>query len=220
MNPHEAPRVGLTSFELILGLVLIAILAGASVGLLRSFLNAMPYLPNQTRVLQAASEILETVAEGSVTTITGAPSPTLKGLRFAKRISSAASMVMADKTELRYTAQGSCDASTRSCLVRLRLDGAANILYRSYGVGASFSAEEPIPYYATEGLQAIGNGPLGALFRYFDASGTELTAPVSAANLGNIRRVEILVLVQTGSGDFNQGDGSISATSSVAVRFF
>jgi type II secretory pathway pseudopilin PulG len=224
---------GLTLVELVSGMVLIGLLAVGSTQVVQHVVQTTRYLPNETNVSQAASELLEAITEGSPTTITGAPQLRLPGLRFAKRLPpNATSILLADANEMWFVTDGSCETvpAPARCVVRIRLDGATGQLmrrYRTVNTGSCatdvFSAEEAIPYFAGGGLQtqgAAGAFP-GPLFRYYNSAGAVLATPMPCGNgqLANIRRVEIAARVQTGSGDFDQGEGRLTVTSSVWVRF-
>ena len=215
MRPGRRCLSGFGLVEVIVGLLVIGLVSVSVVGLLRSFIQIVTFVPNAARVSQASSELLTAIVEGSVTQIAGAPAPALKGLRFTKRVDQATTTIQsAQDNEVQFYGPGSCEAVTASCLIRIRLVGAT--LWRSYdtlpGPGIAWSAEERVPYYSDEeGIQVAGAGPSWQLFQYFDASDNATTV------LGNIRRVVVAAQVQTGTG---ASDGRVVVTSSIAIRFY
>lgn len=236
MSRSETRPSGVTLVELVLVIVVMGVLAAASAEVVRKFLMMIFYLPNQAKVSQASGELLEGLVELGPTTIAGAPSGWLRGLRFARRrVEDGTSIVLANANEVRYLTFGACEPAAGKCLVRLRLVGTT--IRRSYrtAVGATcdgdtFSAEEAMPYYAVEaGINVQGSAgvprglPAGSLFRYFDAADVELAVPMSCnpadPNLATIGRIEVGARVYTGSGNFTLAEGELSVTSSVAIRF-
>lgn len=220
---HRFGRCGLTTVELIVALVIGAVLAAGSIGLLQRLVHAFAYVPSESRAAQVGAELLDAVAEGSVTTIAGAPSTRLRGFRFGRRAGAATpTFQLAESGRAWFTTHGECEASTATCLVQLRLDAPTGTLRRSYDLpaaGVAFSAEEALPYHAGGEVVAQGAGPAGQLFRYYNAAGTELIPPISAANRATIRMVEIHATIQTGSGDIDQGEGRLTLRSLVAIQY-
>ena len=221
------PARAVTLVELIVVIVVIGFLAAGSMELFKRFLHTSRYIPNEARVSQAASELFEAVAEGSVTTIPGAPSipPMLRGLRYAKRaLPTTTAIQLADAQEVWFTVPGGCDAATQTCLIRLRLVGTSLMRSFSKPSPVSFSPEEALPYYAEEGIRIKTEGNLGAslaVFQYYTATGTTAMA-VPVASLETIGRVEIGARLYTGTlaaDAFTRGKGNMSVTSSVAIRF-
>ena len=239
MSRSSAQRRGVTLVELVVVIIVMGFLAVGSAEVVRKFFKMIFYLPNQAKVSQAAGELLESLVEISPTMITGAPSPWLLGLRFARRriadLTSPTSIVLAGANEIRYATFGTCEPLVSRCVMRLRMVGTT--IRRSYRVTAgatcnldTFSAEETLPYYTAEtgiridGAAGVPRGlPAGRLFRYFNSADVELAVPMNCnpadANLANIRRVEIGARVYTGSGNFTLAEGELNVTSSVAIRF-
>ena len=92
--------------------------------------------------------------------------------------------------------------------VGYRWDQTANKLFRSINAGA----EKIFPSYAQEGIALSGLS--GKLFSFLD--GTES----STANPTNVRRVEITLRAETGSGLYAVLEGQTDLTSAVRVGRF
>lgn len=118
-----------------------------------------------------------------------------KGLRFSENISAIAA------NQITFLNQDSQS-------IRYRLDTGTNKLYRS----VNSSAEAPIPYYASGAVNITGMN--GTLFRYYDANET----PTAVVN--NVRLINITLVAATGSGSFQDWEGSSAQASAVAVKRF
>ncbi|HBO96905.1 MAG TPA: hypothetical protein DD648_02560, partial [Candidatus Omnitrophica bacterium] len=97
-------------------------------------------------------------------------------------------------------------------LIRYRLVG--NKLYRSVNGGA----DALIPYY----IPATGvtvTGKSGSLFTYYDDA-TDGTAEVVTATAADVRRIEISLIVVSGSGLSADWEGRSEQSSSIAVKKF
>jgi type II secretory pathway pseudopilin PulG len=70
-----------------------------------------------------------------------------------------------------------------------------------------------IPYYMASNMTLAGVG--GSLFTYYDASDTLLTQPVTAAN---VRRINIDLIAQNGTGSSDKYQGMSQQSSSVKVN--
>lgn len=119
---------------------------------------------------------------------------TAKGLRFLRAVSSVAD---------NQTSFINQDGQT----VRYRLDSQGRI-QRSLNGGA----ESAVPYYASSGM--VFSGKNNRLFTYYDASEVITAAPSS------VRRIEIALAAQTGSGVYADWEGRSDAASSITVARF
>ena len=70
-----------------------------------------------------------------------------------------------------------------------------------------------------QNLSVYSDLPSRALFRYYDATGTLMTAPGCGPATGSIRRVDVAFVVQTGNGDIDETEARLDVSSSVAIRF-
>lgn len=90
--------------------------------------------------------------------------------------------------------------------VYYRWDNAANKLYRSINGGV----EANIPGYSgTAGLTLSGKS--GTMFTYYDST------EVIMANAANVRRIKIILVAKSGTGLYNDWQGSSEQVSSISV---
>ncbi|MDI6759005.1 MAG: prepilin-type N-terminal cleavage/methylation domain-containing protein, partial [Candidatus Omnitrophota bacterium] len=121
-----------------------------------------------------------------------------KGLRFSRNITA-----IYDNSRIIFTNQDNQN-------IEYRLTDENNI---KWYINSSFQGY--LPYYATQtsGINLAGKN--NKLFTYYNASGSEITSPVA-----DVRRVEINLIVRTGSGNFSDWQGYSEQSSSVAVKKF
>lgn len=119
---------------------------------------------------------------------------TAKGLRFLRAVSS----VGDNQTSF-------INQNGQTVLYRLDAQGS---IQRSLNGGA----ESPIPYYASPGM--LFSGKNSRLFTYYDAGEAVTSVPSS------VRRIEIALAAQTGSGAYADWQGRSDAVSSITVARF
>lgn len=119
-----------------------------------------------------------------------------KGLRFSKSITNAQS------NRVDFVNQ---DGLT----IYYRWDSGVNKLYRSISAGP----EQSLPYYAAASGIVI-TGKSGVMFNYYDANEVATSNPI------NVRRVNIALIVKTGTGSYSDWQGQSEQSSSVAVKKF
>lgn len=119
----------------------------------------------------------------------------IEGLRFSSRVTEAGN------NNIRFINAGGDD-------IRFRINN--NVITRTINV-AGGGTEEPIPYYATGNITISGEG--NKLFRFYDETDTPMATPT----LENINRVEIKMIVKSGTGEFNDWEGKIALGSSVKI---
>lgn len=91
--------------------------------------------------------------------------------------------------------------------ISYRLDTAAQKLYRSISGGA----EKVIPYYAAPtGINMLGKN--NKVFVFYDAAEAVTADPAA------VRRIEITLVTQTGSGSYDNWQGASEQITSVAVK--
>jgi len=116
------------------------------------------------------------------------------GLRFSRAISA----VNANRVDF-------IDGASKT--VYFRLDTVGNKLYRSIN-GA---AEVALPYYS--GLAGISiTGKAGTLFTYYDSTDAVTAVPA------NVRRVQMILIAKTGTGLYNDWEGSSEQATAIAVE--
>ena len=205
-------RVGLTLVELVIVLAISGIISVMTPILMWHGVKALVFLPRALTVNHVATEVAHQIIEGGVSTLTGYP--TIRGLRFAARRSSTATAIWyAAANEIGFlNADGQ--------YVVMRFDSGSGTVKRrvmpndSCPPGAG--TEEFLPdqvQYQTYNVTI----PAATLFRYYDRSATLVAAP-GCGSTAAIRRVQVVLTVQTGSGSFDQGDAQEPFLSSVAIR--
>ena len=206
-----------TLVELAVVLGLVGLLALAVPSAVFQGVRAFVFLPKAQVTSQVAMEALHAMVEGSHSEGLGR---TVRGLRHAT-----------SEVPPPLSPPGAIWAGSASTIGFVTSDGDIVWIQLAGGeirraVLSSFTCpppgplpEETIPYYAGGVVQVEGHGPGGALFRYFDVNGTELTFPVLCSSHAAVRRIEIELAARTGGGSFDQGDARVEVTSSVAVRF-
>ena len=208
-TPVKAWDFGATLIELILVIVVTGIVCAAIPPLLSYGVRTMVFLPRALAVNQVAGEVMQQLIEGGFSTLPGVTAP-VRGLRFALRRSATEPAL--------WLAEASCVGFVTSDnqSVLLRLDG--GVIRRSL---ASASCpcqvpvtEEIIPYDALGNVQITTTG---ALFQYYNQSGALIPAPGCPPS-SSIRRVDIALVAQTGSGVFEEGQAREPVVSSVAIR--
>ncbi|MFH1281375.1 MAG: type II secretion system protein [Candidatus Omnitrophota bacterium] len=118
-----------------------------------------------------------------------------KGLRFCRVISAIA------VNQITFTNQD-------GIVIIYRWDTGANKLYRKIGA----AAEAIIPSYFSNTTGVTLSGKLGTLFTYYD-----LADAVTAA-AANVRRIRMILIAKTGTGSYNDWQGSSEQATSIAVR--
>lgn len=201
-------RDGATLVELIVTMSVVAIIAAATAGIVVYLMQLFIYLPRQMRARDAAHEVIEAMIEGEASK---------RGMRYAMRVQ--------DASSTQFTCTFGYPANTDKRNMRFRFYG--NKIYRSYtafgdpvnGPQPPYGQEEIIPYYAAGDISISGetSNP-NVIFTYFTASGSQLADPVPPAQLNTIRRVEIGIVVNTGTGLFQNWDGSFATTSGVDIK--
>lgn len=210
---------GLTLVELAIVLGLSGILAMTIPPLVLQGTQVFVFLPKSQWVNQAGLEILHACIEGSHSSLT---SQTLYGLRFAANQSSPPepAIWLAEAERIGFLLPHDLSTPVDNQYVVIHRSGELILrgVYPSNTCPPPATTEEVIPYEA-QGTVRVLDLPSGSLFRYYDQGGTELLPPGCLAASSGIRRVNIAFAVQTGSGDFEQSEGQIELSSSVAVRF-
>ncbi len=117
-----------------------------------------------------------------------------QGLRFSRAITA----IAANRVDF-------IDGGSKT--VYFRLDTTTSKLYRSIN-GA---VEVALPYYS--GLAGIAiAGKAGTLFTYYDSN------DAVTAVLANVRRIQMILIAKTGSGLYNDWQGSSEQATSIAVN--
>jgi prepilin-type N-terminal cleavage/methylation domain-containing protein len=117
-----------------------------------------------------------------------------RGLRFARVISSLA------VNQVTFFNQ---DGLT----IIYRWDTGLNKLYRKIGAGA----EAIMPGYASSLAGVTLSGKSGTLFSYYDANEAVTATPA------NVRRIRMILIAKTGTGLYNDWQGSSEQASSIAI---
>lgn len=184
---------GFTLIELVMIVLITSLLSVAGVHIMQFVVRNSFYLPNQVQADLVAAEALEIIVEGD---------SQAKGLRFCKAVTTAAA------NQIVVTNQGvltNLDNQT----ITYSLSGGS--LYRTIDTGPATK----IPYFMAPDMVISGAGVGGSLFTYYDASDTELTQPVTAAN---VHRIDINLIAQNGTGSSDKYEGISQQGTSVKVH--
>lgn len=119
-----------------------------------------------------------------------------KGLRFCKAVTTAGA------SQIVVTNQ---DDET----ITYNLSGGS--LFRTIAPGAAAK----VPYFMPADITISGAGAGGALFTYYDSTDAALAQPVAAAN---VRRIDIDLTAQNGTGSSDKYEGASQQSSSVKVN--
>lgn len=199
---------GFSTIELVVGISVVLIIAGLTAGIIASLMQLFVYLPREMRARTVAHEVIEFMTEGEIGK---------RGVRFAAEVADASPV------QLTYAFGYPGNADKRN--VRFRWDPTQDMIYRSYtafgdpilGPEPPYGPEEVIPYYAGPGI-SIRPRPIApnAIFTYFKEDGSAWVEGTDSLN--TIKRVEINILVSTGTGLFTNWESSFETTSSVEVK--
>ncbi len=202
---------GFSLIELVVTISIVAILAGATTGIVISLMQIFVYSPREMKAKAIAHDVIETMTEGITQK---------RGMRYAMQIQDAS------PTQFTYTFGYPGGADERN--IRFRWDSAAKKIYLSYtdfgdpvnGPQPPYISEESIPYYTGGDISITENSASpNTIFKYYSADGTQVTGnPVPASQLQNIRRVEMAIVVRTGSGAFGEWQSSFKTTSGVDIK--
>lgn len=202
-------RKGATLIELIVTILIISIISAVTAGVVISVMQLFVYLPREMKARNIAHEVMDIITEGE---------SQKRGARYA--------VTVQDASPNQFTYTFGYPGNTDKRNVRIRWDNASKKIYRSYTAFGSnlatppqppYSSEELIPYYATGEVSINGKSLTpNEIFAYFKADGSAWSQGVDPVN--TIRRVEITVVVTTGTGLFSTWDSLFQTTSSVEVR--
>jgi hypothetical protein len=203
-------RRGAALMEMVVTILIIAILAGVTSGMFMSLMQVFIYLPNEIMARSVAQEAMVGLIEGTAN---------IKGARSAYDITwQATNLVFA--CHIGYPANNDKRALTLAgpssptrCMLRLCSSLGDPVTGPPGGGSGNL---EYLPYYANTAGITVGQRPLYPYFRYYDRRGNQLSVPV--ATLTDITFVEINLVVRTGSGLFQDWQGSYTLTSGVDIK--
>ena len=190
---------GFTLIELVMIILITSVLALAGVHLMQFVVRNSFFLPNQVHADMVAAEALEIIVEGD---------GQAKGLRFCRNVS------IATATQVAVTNQGVLSTQDPQTITYDLTGGTLTRAIQTFGGGTTTSN---IPYFMATDMVISGTGPSNALFTYFDKSDMELTQPILPANLPNIRRINIDLKAQNGTGSSDKYEGTSQQSTSIKV---
>lgn len=210
------PQRGFTLVELVIVIAVIGILASAFSGVMVPVMNFFFYFPESSRVNAAGADLLQSIFEGDSVAkglrFTGPPCAIGGGGGGGSTISGSPTT-----TSLTYNYADSdyCGpaAARTSHTAVLTVDAGNHVVTRALDGAAAVN----IPYYATTTAGIKFDAPGGGVnfFHYFDAAGTDLGATPAAAA---IYRVDVNVIVTTGTGLVKSSGGQIRLKSGVEIK--
>lgn len=207
-------HAGATLIELALVIGLSAIMLLLAPLIMSHGVRALVYLPRAAAANQAATEIMHQVFEGGLSSLQAAPVP---GLRSATRARDSATSLagplwLAENDRLGYfTADG------QRVLIRLTSEQIRRSLPATGACppGAPVT-EEVLPYEAAGVVRILTSG---SAFQYYNQAGALLAAPgcIAATPATTVRRVQMSLIAQTGSGLINEAQTQQPMTTSLAI---
>ncbi|MFC1806983.1 type II secretion system protein [Candidatus Omnitrophota bacterium] len=187
---HRAPNRSFTLIEAIMTITIIGVLAVSAGSFFIPMMNMLFYLPSQISVAQMSHHLVDIIMEGD---------NQAGGLRYAISITSA------DEDEIEFVTQ---DNDT----VVYRWDSGDERLYRNInGAGETLA---PYTYYGD--IIAKGSSSDSQIFRYYDSSASVISAPVATPD--NIESIRIGVLIQSGTGNLSDNEGSMEILTGVDIK--
>lgn len=194
-------KKGFTLIELIMIMVIVGVLAGSGAWLMTNTIQNSVFIPNQLNMDKLASDALNIMVEGNARRNAGGTLLSgTGGLRFAKAISAIS------PTQLTFENQEGPNGSPNGISVTYRWDTGQNRLFRTVGL----IPEAQIPAYSANMPGVTLNGS----FTYFDANGAE------TAVAANVRLIRMILIAQTGNGEYNSWQGSSEQATAIAVKKF
>lgn len=194
-------RKGFSLIELVTTMTVVAIIGAVTAGIIIYLVQLVVYAPREMKAKTIAHEAIETMIEGDTLH---------RGMRYAAEVVDASADQFSYKFGYPLTVNiGPTPADRRGMsfawdvtMMKLRR------LSTAFG-GDTYIIDEIIPYYATSEIAMTCH------FKYFDGTGLEWDATTP---LYNIRRVEIDIQVRTGTGLFQNWEGSFHTVSSVDIK--
>jgi len=185
---------GHTLVELVIVIVAVSVMAVGAVVFFIPLANLFFVSPRQAAVEYIGQDILDIIIEGD---------SKAKGLKFSKAISAASA------TQITYI---DADAKT----VVIRWDQATLKFYRNI----NSAGEVVVPKVYTGGTRIQGKTTANVIFRFFDASGAEISSPVAAGSLLSVKRIKMEISVYTGGGLIKNFDGKVNLTTGTEIKVF
>jgi type II secretory pathway pseudopilin PulG len=176
--------------ELIITILLVGIFSLVAAQIVVSTIQSLVFASNKARTDFVAADILDSMIEGMAMA---------KGLRFSLNITA-----IPDNNQITFNNQ-----DNQSINYTLSVN---KITWSINGVSQGY-----LPYYANLPSDINIRGKNDRLFTWYDANNIEIIDPLQ---FDNVRRVEINLIVRTGSGSFSGWQGYSEQSSCVAVKKF
>jgi len=196
-------RKGATLVELIMVMVVVAIVGAAIAGAVVFLVQLFMYSPRQLDTQKIGGELTSIMIEGT---------SSIRGIRYSK------SVIDASSTQFSYTY--GYPTVDEELSARFRWNSGDSHIYRSTSTdgGSNWTTEAVIPYYITASTTVDGKDTAGVIFTYKKAADADWVGGVDP--LADIRRVIIGINVKTGTGSFDDFQGSSDITSSAEIKSF
>ena len=187
---------GVTLIELITTLAVAGILASAFVALAVPQINLFFFLPQRIRVINASSDVLDTIMEGD---------SIARGLRFAQTITAAS----ANSLTYTYTT-----ADWVSHTLTINYVPASHTVTRSLDAAAATF----VPYYLNASSGFLVDALEVNFFRYYTSAGVEMVG--GGIVPATIYQVNVAASVKTGSGSVTESEGMMAIKSGVEIKHY
>jgi len=178
---------GFSLIEVLMVIAIIAVLSGAGAWIMVYTVKNSVFIPNQLNMDKLANDALNIMITGD---------KQASGLRFSRSITAIAA------NQVNFINQD-------GAAIIYRLDTGTNKLYRKIDAAAEIN----LPFYANIGNIAI-SGPTASpttIFTYYDS------AEISTAVAADVRRIQIILVAKSGTGSYNDWEGSSEQITSIAV---
>ena len=162
-------------------------------GIIATLMQLFLYMPRDINTRMISGDISQQVLEGY---------PGSRGIGYAT------SIITAQNNVLTYVV--GYPASGEQYTVTFTYDTGADKIYMRIGSGSNVT----VPYNAANNISVTC--PSNIFFKYYKENGTAWTS--GGADTYNIGRVEMTYTVITGSGSFEQGQGSFTTTIGTDVK--
>ncbi len=211
---------GMTLVELIVVMAIIGVLAVVSAPMMTHGVKTLVFLPKALLVNHTATEVMHQIIEGGPSSA-GTQVQPIRGLRHATRYGTDPAIWCATPGLILFrTSDHRCvmlSLSAQAQLSRAVWSGPAIQPWtHSCGSPTGIVSTETIP---PEPPGSVQISDPSTLFRYYNQAGSPLALwGCGAAIAASVRRVDVEIVAQTGSGNFDQGDAREQVLSAVAIR--
>jgi len=186
---------GFSLIELVVVMLLVAIIGGASSGSIMYVVQLFTYLPVQMQVRTTAHEVEDIIIEGDIDR---------RGLRYAK------SIIDSSASQVTY----SYGYPETAKYVRFRYNSSR--IYVSTSLeGSTWTAEEAIPRNITSDISVQGKAAPSSVFTYYQTNNAQFTP---GNDVTYIKRIDVNIKVTSSAGSLKGEAASFAVSSGVDIK--